>query len=128
MTDENDVRAVLRSITAAWDANDADAFAASYTPDATVVLTGGVFHRDREEIRAYMTAGFDGPLKGTRGIDEPELVRVAGDSAVVVSRTGFLMVGETELPADRERRATWTLRRTPEGWRVAAYANVATAN
>ena len=128
MTDENDVRAVLRSITAAWDANDADAFAASYTPDATVVLTGGVFHRDREEIRAYMAAGFDGPLKGTRGIDEPELVRVAGDSAVVVSRTGFLMVGEIELPADRERRATWTLRRTPEGWRVAAYANVATAN
>jgi uncharacterized protein (TIGR02246 family) len=128
MTDENDVRAVLRSITAAWDANDADAFAASYTPDATVVLTGGVFHRDREEIRAFMAAGFDGPLKGTRGIDEPELVRVAGDSAVVVSRTGFLMVDETELPAERERRATWTLRRTPEGWRVAAYANVATAN
>jgi hypothetical protein len=45
-------------------------------------------------------------LKGTRGIDEPELVRVAEDSAVVVSRSGFL----------------------PEGWRVAAYANVATAN
>jgi uncharacterized protein (TIGR02246 family) len=128
MTDENDVRAVLRSITAAWDANDAAAFAAAYTPDATVVLTGGVFHRDREEIRAYLAAGFDGPLKGTRGIDEPELVRVTGDSAVVVSRTGFLMVGETELPAARERRATWTLRRTPEGWRVAAYANVATAN
>jgi uncharacterized protein (TIGR02246 family) len=127
MTEENNVRAVLRSITAAWDANDAEAFAAHYVPDAMVVLPGGIFHRDREEIRAWMTAGFDGPLKGTRGVDEPELVRVTGDSAVVVSRAGFLGPGETALPAARERRATWTLRRTPEGWRVAAYANVATA-
>src|SRR4051794_26339660 len=128
MTEENDVRAVLRSITAAWDANDADAFAAHYVPDAAVVLPGGIFHRDRGEIRAWMAAGFDGPLKGTRGVDEPELVRIAGDTAVVVSRTGFLLTGETELPAARERRATWALRRTPEGWRVAVYANVATAN
>jgi uncharacterized protein (TIGR02246 family) len=128
MTDENDVRALLRSITAAWDANDADAFAAHYAPDATVVLPGGVFHRDREEIRVWMAAGFDGPLKGTRGVDEPELVRIGGDSAVVICRAGFLLPGETELPAARERRATWTLRRTPEGWRAAAYTNVATAN
>ncbi|GAA3351939.1 hypothetical protein GCM10020358_83610 [Amorphoplanes nipponensis] len=128
MDDEQEVRAVLRSITAAWDANDADAFAAHYTPDATVVLPGGIFHRDAGEIRAWMAAGFDGPLKGTRGVDEPELVRVGGDGAVVISRTGFLLPGETALPAARERRATWTLRRTPAGWRVAAYANVATAN
>jgi uncharacterized protein (TIGR02246 family) len=128
MTEESNVRAVLRSITAAWDANDAEAFAAHYVPDAAVVLPGGIFHRDREEIRAWMAAGFDGPLKGTRGVDEPELVRIDGDSAVVISRAGFLCTGETALPASRERRATWALRRTPEGWRVAAYANVATAN
>jgi uncharacterized protein (TIGR02246 family) len=128
MTDENQVRALLRSITAAWDANDANAFVSYYLPDATVVLAGGVFHRDREEIRAWMAAGFDGPLKGTRGVDEPELVRIGGDSAVVVCRAGFLFAGETELPAARERRATWTVLRTPEGWRVAAYTNVATSN
>ena len=45
----------------AWDANDADAFAEVYAPDATVVLTGGTFLRGREEIRRYMTAGFAGP-------------------------------------------------------------------
>src|SRR4051794_7059974 len=128
MTDENEVRALLRSITAAWDANDADAFAAHYAEEATVVLPGGVFHRDREEIRAWMAAGFDGPLKGTSGVDEPELIRAGGDTAVVVSRTGFLFPGETELPATRERRATWTLWRAPDGWRVAAYANVAMGN
>jgi uncharacterized protein (TIGR02246 family) len=130
MTDEQAaVRATLRSITAAWDANDADAFAGHYLPDATVVLPGGVFHRSREDIRSWMRAGFDGPLKGTRGIDEPEAVCFPGAaSAVVVSRTGFLFPGETDLPAARERRATWTLVRTETGWQVAAYTNVATAN
>jgi hypothetical protein len=78
MTDENAVRALLRSITAARDANDADAFAAHYAQGATVVLPGEVFHRDREEIRAWMAAGFDGPLKGTHGVDEPELIRARG--------------------------------------------------
>ena len=119
---------MLRSITAAWAANDADAFAAHYAADATMVLTGGLFHRDREEIRAFLAAGFDGPLKGTRGIDEPEVLRIGGDTAVVVSRAGFLAVGENRLPVDRERRATWTLRRTAVGWEVAAYASTATAN
>ena len=65
------------------------------------MLTGGLFHRDREEIRAFLAAGFDGPLKGTRGIDEPEVLRIGGDTAVVVSRAGFLAVGETRLPVDR---------------------------
>jgi uncharacterized protein (TIGR02246 family) len=128
MTDENDVRAVLESITAAWHAHDADAFATPYAPDAIVVLTGGVFLRDREELRAYLKAGFDGPLRGTRGIDEPELLRIGGGTAVVVSRAGFLMAGETELPVARQRRATWALRRTETGWEVAAYTNTAVAN
>jgi uncharacterized protein (TIGR02246 family) len=129
MTDKDTaVRQILRDITAAWDSNDADAFAAHYLDDATVVLPGGVLHRNREEIRAFMAAGFDGPLKGTTGIDDPEIVRFAGsDVAVVVSRAGFLLPGETELPASRQRRATWTLVRGDGGWRVAAYTNTPTA-
>jgi ketosteroid isomerase-like protein len=56
------------------------------------------------------------------------LIRIGGDTAVVISRAGFLAAGETEVPAARERRATWTLRRTATGWQVAAYAGTATAN
>jgi uncharacterized protein (TIGR02246 family) len=130
MTDDDTaIRTVLADITAAWDAGDADAFAAHYAEDATIVLPGGVFHRDREEIRAYMTAGFDGPLKGTRGVDEPLLIRMIGDdAAVVVGRSGFLLPGETELPAARRRLATWTLSRAGGPWRVAAFANTPTVN
>ncbi|ETK30545.1 SgcJ/EcaC family oxidoreductase [Microbispora sp. ATCC PTA-5024] len=116
------VHELLRQVYAAWTDNDADAFAALYLPDATVVLPG-VLHRGREAVRAYMAAAFAGPLKGSRGIDEPEDVRVMGDTAVVVSRAGILMAGETALPADRERLATWVLARRDGEWRIAAYAN-----
>lgn len=122
--DDAAVRETLRRISAAWDAHDADAFVAQYLPEAVVVLPGGVMQRGRAEICAAMAAGFAGPLRGTTGVDEPELVWFAAPgTAVVVSRTGFLMPGESALPPARQRRATWTLVRTEDGWRVAAYTN-----
>ncbi|SCL39058.1 conserved hypothetical protein [Micromonospora rhizosphaerae] len=118
------VRDVLRALVAAWADNDADAFAARYTDDATVVLPGGVFHQGREEVRRYLAGAFAGPLKGSTSVDEPESVRIIGDdTAVVVSRSGFLLPGEKTLPAERRRRATWTLSRQDGEWRVAAYQN-----
>ena len=94
-----------------------------YRPDATVVLAGGTFLRGRAEIRAFMAAAFAGRLAGTRSVDEAEDVHVEGDAAVVVSRSGFLLPGESAPPPDRLRRATWTLTRADGGWRVAAYHN-----
>ena len=109
----------------AWDANDADAFAEVYAPDATVVLAGGTFLRGREEIRQFMTAGYTGRLRGTRGTDEPESVRRVGDCAVVVSRSGFLLTGEESVAPERMRRATWTLSRHDEGWLIESDHNCA---
>lgn len=121
---EQEVRKLLRALVAAWAAGDADAFADRYAEDATVVLPGGVFHQGREEVRRYMAAAFAGPLRGSTSVDEPESVRLPGaDTAVVVSRSGFLMPGEETLPADRCRRATWVLSRGGQGWRVEAYHN-----
>ena len=127
---ENAIRTILLDVTAAWDAGDADAFVRAYAPDAVVVLPGDVLHRDREEIRTAMAKGFAGPLRGTRGVDEPELVRVGEDgrTATVVSRTGFLLPHETELPAARSRRAVWTLRRDEGRWLVTSYANTPLAD
>ncbi len=117
------VREVLGALYAAWAANDADAFAALYTEDATVAMPG-VYHSGREEVRAYMAAAFAGPLRGSRGIDEPRSIRFLGlDTAVIVSEAGILLAGETALPDERLRRATWVLARREGAWRVAAYHN-----
>ena len=126
---EEAVRAILARTVTAWTANDADAFADLYAEDATVMLADGVYLRGRDEIRAYMAAGFAGPLRGTRGLDEPESVRLLGDdAAVVISRSGFLLDGETRPSADHTRRAAWVLSRYDGAWSVAAYANQSTAN
>jgi len=116
-------REVLTKLYTAWADNDADAFAALYRDDATVVMPG-VFHRGKTEIRTYMAAAFQGPLKGSHGTDEPQDIRIIGENtAVIVSKAGILMSGETELPTERQRYATWALTRQDGTWLIAAYTN-----
>ena len=126
MSEESAVRDLLAEIYRAWEDNDADAFVARYTDDATVVMPG-VLHRGRAAVRDAMAAGFAGPLKGSRAVDEPLELRFVGDAAIVVSRAGILMAGEEALPAERERYATWVLTKRAGGWQVAAYANAPAA-
>jgi uncharacterized protein (TIGR02246 family) len=117
------VRQTLDAIYQAWQDNDGQAFAESYVEDATVVLPG-TFHQGRAAIAEYMSRGFAGPLKGSRGVDEPRSIRIiGGDTAVVVSTAGILMAGEQQVPTDRERIATWVLVKRDDRWLVAAYAN-----
>ncbi|MFF8378814.1 SgcJ/EcaC family oxidoreductase [Streptomyces sp. NPDC015661] len=125
---EQQVRSVIDAVYAAWAANDADAFVAVYTPDATAALPGS-FRDGREQIRAAMAAGFEGPLKGSTvrgGIDGVRFLGECRDAAVAVARNAVVLAGETEVPDDRWVRATWALERTGDGvWQVAAYHNCA---
>lgn len=114
---------VIQSVYDAWAANDADAFAALYTEEATVVQPG-VHKKNKGDIRTTMAAGFAGPLKGSRVLDEPQSVRFLGsDAAVVITEGGVLMPGQNELPSERLVRATWVLTKVAEQWYVAAYQN-----
>ncbi|WP_214414564.1 SgcJ/EcaC family oxidoreductase [Sphaerisporangium fuscum] len=122
-TDDRAVREVLHGVYTAWADNDADAFVAHFTDDATSILPGS-YRAGKEEIRARMAAAFAGPLKGSRVLDEVRGVRFPGeDAAVVVSRSGVLMAGETEVPAARWVIATWVLTRREGRWLLAAYHN-----
>jgi uncharacterized protein (TIGR02246 family) len=117
------VRDVLARIYTAWAAGDADAFAALYRDDATVVMPTGFF-RGAASVRDNMAAAFAGPLRGSRGIDEPQDIRLVGpDTVIAVSAAGILMAGEQELPVERRRLATWVLCRQDGEWLVAAYTN-----
>ncbi len=121
------IQALFDEIYQAWRDNDADAFVASYLDDATVTMPG-TFHQGRLAVRVAMRAAFDGPLKGSRGVDEPQDIRIIDDrTAVVVSRAGVLMPGETEVPADRIKLATWVMCKRADSWKVAAYSNTQAA-
>jgi uncharacterized protein (TIGR02246 family) len=122
---DSSVRHVLDGIYTAWANNDADAFGALFTEDATSVLRGE-YRKSKDEIRAHMAAGFAGPLKGSRVIDEVQSLRFLDDTtAVVISNSGVLLAGETDVPADRWVRATWVVSLQDGQWMVAAYHNCA---
>lgn len=121
--DETAILQVLKGVYDAWDVHDADAFVADYTEDASAILPGS-YRTSREEIRQSMQAGFSGVLKGTTTSNEVLDVRfLTDDAAVVVSRTGVLFPGETQVPDDRLAIATWVLIRRDGRWLLTAYQN-----
>lgn len=122
--DQAAVREVPGRIMAAWAANDAEAFAAVFTEDATMILPGGVFVTGRDEIRSFMAAGYAGPYRGTRVFGEPVSVKFLGpDASVVITKGGVLAPGETEVAPERAVRAMWILRKQGDQWLITAYQN-----
>lgn len=118
------VAKVPQRIIEAWANNDAEAFAAVFTPDATMVLPGDVFQQGRANIQAFMAAGYAGPYRGTRVTGEPVSARfINPDIAVLITEGGVLAPGETELAPERAIRATWVVARHGQEWLLAAYHN-----
>ena len=117
------IRAVLVASYRAWGAGDAVGMVADYTADATAIMTGSL--RDsRDVIRQNMALGFDGPLKGSSTYNKELSLRFLGkDGAIVVSESGILFAGETEVPEPRKVNATWVLEKRDGQWLIAAYHN-----
>ncbi len=125
--DRVEIRALFADMYAGWADNDANAFVRAYRKDATVIMPG-VRHLGRSAIRDSMAAAFQGPLKGSSATDEPLDFRLVGeDTAIVVSKAGILMAGESEVPADRAANATWVLTKDDGEWWIATYANAPAA-
>jgi uncharacterized protein (TIGR02246 family) len=122
-TDRQDVLEPLAALYRAWEANDAEAFVADYTDDASVIQPG-IYEKDREEIRTAMAAAFAGPLNGSRATDHPVDVRfLTDDTAIVVSEGGIIFPGQDAVASERLVRATWVLVRRDDAWRIACYHN-----
>ncbi|GLW68393.1 hypothetical protein Kpho02_06920 [Kitasatospora phosalacinea] len=123
--DEAAINAVLGATYRAWEANDADAFVAHYNEDATAILPGSL-RGSREVIRESMAKGFEGMLKGSSTYNKQLSLRFLGDSAaIVVSESGILFAGESEVPDARKINATWVLEKKDCSWYIAAYHNSA---
>lgn len=121
--DETAIEAVLADSYTAWEAGDADAMVAHYTADASAILPGSL--RDsRAVIRDNMALAFEGPLKGTSTYNRRLSIRFVGrDGAIVLSESGVLFAGETEVPEPRKVNATWVFEKRDGQWLIAAYHN-----
>ena len=118
------IQGVLVDSYKAWEAGDAEGMVADYTADATAIMTGSL--RDsRDVIRESMALAFEGPLKGSSTYNKQLSLRFVGrDAAIVVSESGILFAGETEVPDDRRMvNATWVFEKRDGQWLIAAYHN-----
>jgi uncharacterized protein (TIGR02246 family) len=121
--DEAAIQAVLDDSYNAWEAGDADGMVARYTGDATAIMTGSL-RGSRDGIRESMALGFAGPLKGSSTSNKQVSLRFVGrDAAIVVSESGILFAGETEVPDTRKVNATWVFEKRDGQWLIAAYHN-----
>ena len=121
--DEAAIRAVLEDSYRAWAAGDADGMVAAYTDDASAIMPGAL--RDgREVIRDSMAVAFAGPLASTSTFNRQLSVRFVGaDAAIVLSESGILFPGQSEVPLEGRVNCTWVLQRQDGTWRIAAYHN-----
>jgi uncharacterized protein (TIGR02246 family) len=121
--DEAAIQAVMADSYRAWSAGDADGMVANYTEDATAIMTGSL--RDsRDVIRENMALGFAGPLKDTSTYNKQLSLRFVGaDAAIVVSESGILFGGQTEVPDAAKVNNTWVLEKRDGRWLIAAYHN-----
>ncbi|WP_331767355.1 SgcJ/EcaC family oxidoreductase [Embleya sp. NBC_00896] len=117
------IEAVLVDSYKAWEGGDAEGMVADYTVDATAIMTGSL--RDsREVIRENMALAFAGPLKDSSTYNKQLSLRFVGrDAAIVVSESGILFPGQTEVPDTGKVNATWVFEKEDGRWRIAAYHN-----
>jgi uncharacterized protein (TIGR02246 family) len=121
--DESAIQAVLADSYKAWEAGDAERMVADYTADATAIMAGSL--RDsRHVIRASMALAFAGPLKGSSTYNRQLSLRFVGrDAAVVVSESGILFPGDTEVSDAAKVNATWVFEKRDGRWLIVAYHN-----
>lgn len=123
--DEAAIRAVLDESYRAWAAGDAAGMVADYTCDATAIMPGSL-RNGRDAIRDSMAQAFAGPLKNTSTYNKQLSLRFIGDdTAIVVSESGILFPGQTEVLDTGKVNATWVLAKQDGSWRIAAYHNSA---
>ena len=120
-----DLRAVCATIgemTAAWDRNDADAYGATFTENATYTTFVGTYYSGRRDLTEAHRALFSGFLKGSKLADSFLGVRFYGDDVAIVTSRGDRYDGDR--PKELSKTQTYTLvREADRKWRIASFHN-----
>jgi uncharacterized protein (TIGR02246 family) len=81
-------------------------------------MTGSV--RDsRDVIRKNMALSFEGPLRGSSTYNKQLSIRFVGrDGAIVISESGILFAGQTEVPETAKVNCTWVFEKREGQWLI----------
>lgn len=119
--DEKAALTVPMRIQAAWKTNDADTFASVFADNGSLLMRDEQL-TSREQIRAYMRAGFDGALAGAHVKGWPlQVTFLAEDTAMVITQGGIILDGETETAPERQIRATWIVVERDGEWSLLSH-------
>ncbi len=112
----------IAAMTAAWDRNDADAFGATFTENASYTTFLGTHYTGRRDLTEAHRALFSGFLKGTKLVDSFLGARFYGDNVAIVTSRGDRY--DDDRPARLSKTQTYTLVRESDGqWRIASFHN-----
>ncbi len=116
-TEDNEkaVLTVPQRIQDAWLRNDPDVFAEVFTDNGSLLLQDNQL-TSREQIRDYLSAGFEGYLRGAHVYGWPLSVTfLTPEIAVAITEGGIILAGESEIAPERAIRAVWVIVREAEG-------------
>ncbi|MEC3975174.1 SgcJ/EcaC family oxidoreductase [Amycolatopsis sp. H20-H5] len=118
---EGAVLSVPLRIRGEWERNDADALAAIFTENGSM-LVGDVQLHGREEIRAYLAEAFAGGYGGSRLTEETNEIRfLTDDVALAITQGGILRKGADELSPDEVVRAMYVIVKQEGEWKLASH-------
>lgn len=116
------VCAVIDSLTEAWADQDADAYGALFTPEATYTTFMGTHYQGRTDIVESHRALFDGPIGGTRLADAFLGIEFVAPEVAVVTTRGDTYEGDE--PGELTKLQTYVVvRGDDDAWQVAAFHN-----
>ena len=122
--DEATVAALPHQMAEAWGRGDADAYAATFTPDADYVVFDGSHARGRTEIADIHRPLFARFLKGSRLIIGSVETRFLGpDVALIHSTGGVQKKGKTSVSKHQQSVQTMVVVRRGGEWQVTAFQN-----
>ncbi len=114
------VDASLARMVEAWDRGDARTYAAEFTEHATYVIYVGLTCAGREEIERTHVPVFEKYQRGSRmRMEVLHRTKPAPDVEVVVTKGGVGKGRRIKL----DKVQTFTMVRTADGWRCAAFQN-----
>jgi uncharacterized protein (TIGR02246 family) len=120
---ERSVQALYRALLAAWNADDADAFAAPFADDGQVIGFDGSEIAGRASIAEQMAAIFADHATGSY-VGIVRSVRPLGaDAALLRAVSGVVPAGESDLKPELNAIQSLVAERRDGSWKVILYHN-----